>query len=47
LVRDGVESSSAWHAEVSQSRALAIGSSDRQVRGRNLQFGRKEVEIGD
>jgi hypothetical protein len=38
LVRDGVESNSAWHAEVSQSRALAMGSSNLQVRDRNLQM---------
>ena len=47
MVRDGVESNSAWHAMVSQSRALAIGSSDLQVRGRNLQLGPEGVENGD
>ena len=47
MVRDGVESSSAWHAKVSQSRTLAIGSSDLQVLHRNLQFGPEGVENGD
>jgi hypothetical protein len=47
LVRDGVESSSAWHAKVSQSRTLAAGSSDVQARSTNLRFGPEGVENGD
>ena len=46
-VRDGVECSVSWHAKVSQSRALAAGSSDLQVQGRNLQIGPEGVENGD
>ena len=47
MVRDGVECSVSWHAKLSQSRALAMGSSELQVRDRNLQIGPEGVENGD
>ena len=46
-IRDDVECSSAWHAKVSQSRALAAGSSIVKFGGRKLQIRRKGGENGN